>query len=170
MCTQELADQSHLGGAGHAIEKSNAIEQEAGGKRAQKEILQPRLIRPRLATEKARQHVKRDGENLQAEENGHQVGTRRHPHGTGGGKQDQRVVFADRVILALEVFVGHQDGEPGGKQKDQTEESGEIIQPDAVAKADLRGAVRGPAGQSETRGNHQGDDADPGDVGCFSPR
>ena len=152
-------DVGDVGGPGDTVDQGDAVEQEAGGEGAEQEILEASLVGAQLPTEQAGQDVKGDGEDLETEEDGHQVGPRGHPHRPGGGEEDQRIVLADRVPFPFQVVVGHQDRQTSRKQEGEVEEGREIVERHVPGETEL-GIV--PAEVGKVAGHHQRDDAQPG--------
>ena len=70
-CSQCRADAFQVRGASGPENQGDAVQQERGGKRAQQEIFQRRLARPRLAPAESGQDVGGDRGNFQAEEDQH---------------------------------------------------------------------------------------------------
>jgi len=102
-------------------------EQEAGGERAQKEVLEARLVRGGVGAVEAGQHVQTDGQKLKAEEDDHHVGPGCHQHHADGGKEYQGVELALVALLLDHVAVRDEDGETRGDQEDHLEEDREVI-------------------------------------------
>ena len=127
---------NQLGRAGHAVDQGDPVEQKSGRKGAEQKILHAGFIRFELTAEHSGQHIEGDRQNFQAEENRHQVDARGHEHGTDRGEQDQRVVLADRISLALQVIVRHQDRQAGCDQKREVKEGRVVIQCDVTGKTE----------------------------------
>src|SRR5581483_11702779 len=99
--------------------------------RADDEVLQARLERPDQVDVDGREHVERDREPLEAEEQGHQVpclDEERHP-GTGGG--EQRVVLGD-VLVAHPLAVRDEDGDRTRPGEDHLRERSPPVAPHRV--------------------------------------
>ena len=71
--------------AGGAVHEGDAVEQEGGGERAQHEVLEAGLLRLHPAQVHGRQHVHRDREGLEAEEQHDEVVGHGHDDAAGAG-------------------------------------------------------------------------------------
>ena len=67
------ADLRQVGRAGRAVDQRDAVEEEAAGERAQQEVLQRRLARPRVPAVEAGQDVQRQREDFERQEDDQEV-------------------------------------------------------------------------------------------------
>ena len=75
---EDASDGCKIRGAGKAIDQRNAVDEQAGGERAEYEIFQPRLSRAQGVPRHCGADIERQGLQLEADIEGHQVGSRDH--------------------------------------------------------------------------------------------
>ena len=108
-------------GAGEAVEQRRAVEEEAGGERAEQEVLERGLLAEQAATTRqAAQQVERQREHLEADEHRQQVVGRREQHHAEDREHHQRVdlgvLAARRDRRGLRVGAGHRGGLAGERR------------------------------------------------------
>ena len=96
--------------AGRAVDERRAEEQRRRADRADHEVLEPRLERADQVDVDRAQHVERDREPLEAEEERHQVRGLDEERHAGAGRREQDVVLGD-VLLAHRLAVGDEHGD-----------------------------------------------------------
>src|SRR5271157_26604 len=124
---QAIADVPEVGAAGQAVEKGEAVGEDAGGERPEQEVFQRRLVGAAVAAEESDEHVGGDGHQLQANENQDNVETGGHAHHADYGKQHQGVILAVVFIFDFEIAHRHQDGDGGSGQEQVEEINGEAV-------------------------------------------
>jgi hypothetical protein len=130
-----LYDTVDRGGAGRAEYQSDPVDHEAGRERAQQEVLDARLLRFRLGAVERRQHVQRDGEQLEGDEHDDQVGRLDHQHHAEDAEQQQGVILAALQAHALDVAVGQRDAQQPADEQQGVQEDGKAVQHGHVVKA-----------------------------------
>ena len=94
------ADAIEARAAAQPVGEGDAVEEERARERAEQEVLERRLGRPRIVAPDAGQHVDGDRQDLERDEDHQQiVGGRHHDH-AGDREQDERVVLALRQAVA----------------------------------------------------------------------
>ncbi len=124
-------DLRQVGAAGQAVEQRQTIGEDPGGERAQQQILQRRFVGALVAPQEADQHVGRDGHQLQADEQQHDVVAGGHAHHADHREQQQRVELAVVLVLDFQVAHRHQDGDRGAGEEQVEEVDGEADRPAA---------------------------------------
>ena len=99
------ADIAQIRAAGKSIEQRQAVGEDAGGKRAEQQILQSGFVRAAVAAQEADQHISGNRHQLQADEDEHDVEPGGHAHHAHNREQHERVIFA--VILMLGLHITH---------------------------------------------------------------
>ena len=100
-----VADLAQVGIAGHAVEPGHAVDEDSGGEDAQQEILDGGFVGELVAAGKAGEDIDGDGHQLDADEEGGEVGGRRGEHHAAGGEGQHRVIFAERHALSSIYWV-----------------------------------------------------------------
>ena len=118
---QLLRDHLQVGAAGESVEQRQAVGEDSGGERAEQQILQRGFVRALIAAQEADQHVGRDGHQLQADEDQHDVVAGGHAHHADDGEQQQGVELAVVFLLDFQIMHRHQDGDRRAQQE-QVEE------------------------------------------------
>ena len=121
---QALAHLGQVGGAGGRIHQRDPVQQEAAGEGAEQEVLQRCFARAGVLAVEADQDVEGQREDLQPEEDGHEVaGDGHHPH-AGRGQEQQGVECARMGREVADALDGKQAAQPGGDQHGRAENSG----------------------------------------------
>ena len=147
-------DAAQCGRAGGAVHEGDAVEQERRGERPQHEVLEGRLLGLDAAQVQGRQHVDRDRQHLEAEEQHDQVVGRRHDDAAGGRQQQQHVRLDARQVLPLQVRAGqqgrgdHGDGEQAGHEQHRS------VDGDGTRQVRARPLVLHPVPQRHQRDQH----------------
>ena len=123
-----LRDAREVGRPRRAVDEGQAVEQGGRADRADDEVLQPRLERGRAAHLGRAQHVERDREQLEPEEQRHQVLRRdEHPHARGRGQQ-QREVLAVRRLARRHRAPGQQHRRRAAGAEHEGEHDREVVE------------------------------------------
>ena len=112
---------------GLAVDERHAEEQEPGREAAEQQVLQRRFLGALLAAREAAEHVERERQQLDRQEDDHEArraGEQHHPDGRG---EDQRVVLAVVDAPAVEVVRADHDHQPGADQQDGVDEQREAV-------------------------------------------
>src|SRR5581483_2176432 len=144
-----------------AVDERRAEEQRRRADRADDEVLQTRLERPDQVDVDRRQHVERDREPLEPEEERHQVrrlDEERHPGACGG---EQRVVLGD-VLVAHPLAVGEEHGDGAGAREDHLGERRPAVAEDRVVDDRRPGRRLRVDDHREREGDHEAREADQG--------
>ncbi len=152
---------------GNTVDQRYTVQQETGGKCTQEKVLESRFIRAGLATEKTGQDIQRNRQNFQTKEDGHQVGSRSHPHGACRCKQYQRIIFTDRISFSFQIFIRHENCQCRSNDTNHTEEGCKIIEHNTSGKSSLWVI---PGRQGNKPGNNQCGDTQPGDMTGLAAR
>ena len=118
---------TEVGAAGQSVEQRQPVGEDAGGERAQQQVLQRGFVGALVAAQEADQNVGRDRHQFQADEQQHDVVARGHAHHADDGEQDQRVELAVVLVLDFQVVHRHQDGDRGAHQEQVEEVDGEAV-------------------------------------------
>ena len=116
-----LVDVGELHGAGEAVGQRDAVEEEAGGERAEQEVLECGLLAQQSApARQAAEQVERQREHLERHEHREQVVGRREEHHAADREHQQRVdlgvVEAPGRRLALGLGAGQRCGLAGERR------------------------------------------------------
>ena len=103
MRREEVGDAGEVGRAGPAVDERDAVEEHRRRERAEQEVLEPGLLRRGAAAVERGEHVQRDREDLERQEDRDEVVGRRHQHHAGGRAQHQREVLGPFEVLAFQV-------------------------------------------------------------------
>ena len=95
-CDERRGDPGEVGRAGRAVDQREPVEQRRRADRADDQVLQPRLERVLAAHFGRAQHVQRDRQQLEADEQRDRVLRRREQRHAGDRGQQQRVELAVR--------------------------------------------------------------------------
>ena len=87
---EELRDPGEVRRAGRAVDERDAVEEHRRRERAEQEVLEAGLLRREPAAVERGEHVQRDRQDLERQEDGDEVVGRRHQHHAGGRAQHQR--------------------------------------------------------------------------------
>ena len=107
-----------------------AVRQEAARERAEQQILHGGFVGALLAAQEADHDVEAQRHQLQADEEGDQVGAGRQEVHAALREQDQAVVLAVMLAGDLQVLVGDDRDDERGNQEDPVEEDGEAVDRD----------------------------------------
>ena len=100
---EELRDPREVRRAGRAVDERDAVEEHRRRERAEQEVLEAGLLRREAPAVERGQHVQRDREDLERQEDRDEVVRRRHQHHAGGRAQHQREVLGTLEVLAAQV-------------------------------------------------------------------
>ena len=154
-------DAREVGRARRAVDEGQAVEQGGRADRADDEVLQPRLERGRAAHLGRAQHVERDREQLEPEEQRHQVlRGDEHPHARGRGEQ-QREVLAVRRLARRHRAPRQQHGRRAARAEHEREHDREVVEAQGAGDEVLLLAVLPDAqadGGEEARQREQRDE------------
>ncbi len=100
---QLRGDPAEVGRAGRAVDHRQAVEQRRRADRADDQVLQPRLQRVLAAHFRGAEHIQRDRQELEADEQRDGVLGRGEQRHAGDGREQQRVELAVRGFLARPV-------------------------------------------------------------------
>ena len=89
-----VGDAAELGRAGGAVDQRQPVDQRGRAHRADHQVLQPRLQRALAPELRGTEHVERDRQQLEPDEQGHQVLGRDEDRHAQDAEQDERVVLA----------------------------------------------------------------------------
>ena len=132
-----VAMAAKLGRAGEAVDQRGAVEQHAGGQRAQHEVLEARLARAHVVAADGRHHVERQALQLEAEIERDQIVGRDHHHHAGGRQQhEHRVLELLRSRLA-HVVEGEQQRARAGHEGEHLHEAAEAVDHEAAVEQRL---------------------------------
>ena len=93
---QARADVRQEGAAREAVEQGHAVEHHRGGEDAHQVVLHPRLVAVQVALAPAREHVGRDRQELEGDEDRHEIARGRHHDHAEERRQQEEVVLALR--------------------------------------------------------------------------
>ncbi len=122
-------DRAEVGGAGGAVDQRDPVQQRRRADGADDQVLQPRLQRVLAFHFGRAQHVQRDRQQLQADEQRNGVLRRRqqrHPRDRG---QQQRVKLAVAGFFGGERAPRQQHGRGAAGDQDQVEHQREVVDP-----------------------------------------
>ena len=131
---RRLGDAGEAHRAGEAVDQRGAVEQHAGGQRAEDEIFEAGLRRAHGIAVDRRDHVERQAHQFEAEIERDQIGRRDQHQHAGGRQQDQDRIFELLLLLAREIVERHQDRDGRAGQREQLEEARERIDDEAAAE------------------------------------
>ena len=140
-----------VGRARGAVDEGDPVHEEAGGERAQQEVLHGRLARLDARAEEAREHVERERHRLETQEDHDQVVGAGHDDHAHGREEHEDVELPRLLAAPAQVVHGQQEHEPGGVADDEVEEEGEIVEDDHAAEGRDVGAP-------QEHGGHEGGD------------
>ncbi len=135
---EELRDAGEVRGAGGAVDERDAVEEDGRREGAEQEVLEPGLLRGEALAVERGEHVQRDREDLERQEDGDEVVGRRHQHHAGGRAQHQREVLGALEVLAPQVAAGQQQREQGGAEDHRLHEHREPVDRDQPAQGLVR--------------------------------
>ncbi len=124
---QEVGDADQVGGAGGAVDQGDAVQEERRGEAAEHEVLQGGLARAHPAAVHAGEHVDRDGEDLEAEEQDDEVLGRGHDDAAGGRQQEEDERLGALEVLPAQVAVGEEAGDDHAHRDHRDQEEGEAV-------------------------------------------
>ncbi len=119
---EHIADLEDVGGAAEAVEKREAVGENAGAERAEEQIFHGRFVGALIGAQKSGENVEAEGHGLQAEEEHDQVDAGGHEHHADAGEENQRVVFAFLLAFEFEVTNGKKNDESGGGEEQNGED------------------------------------------------
>ena len=96
-------DAGEVGRAGRAVDERDAVEEHRRRERAEQEVLEAGLLRREAPAVERGEHVQRDRQDLERQEDRDEVVGRRHQHHAGGRAEHQREVLGPLEVLALQV-------------------------------------------------------------------
>ena len=134
----------HLGDvrrADGAVDEGDAVEQERRREAAEHEVLDAALGAAELAPVARGEHVEREGERLQPDEQHDQVVRRRHHDAAGRGDEEEGVDLGAVEVLAAQVVVGGEGDQHDGGTDGDGDEQGERVERQRVADQRRRALV-----------------------------
>ena len=149
------------GRAGYREGERHAVEEERARERTEQEVLERRLRARRAHPPDAGEHVNRQRQHFERQEDDEQIGRCRHQHHAADRKERQRVVLARRQLLALDDVIREEHRQHADDAQDEVDEEREIVRPDdaealrVAAPEEHAGERRtGEANQSEPGNRH----------------
>ena len=121
--------------AGEPVEQRHAVEQQAGGERAEQEELHRRFVRAPVPAQEARQHVLAQRHQFERDEEHNQVRARGEKHHADGREQQQRVILAEMHLLDFQVLDGNQHHDGRGEDDDEFQENREGVEREPAIKS-----------------------------------
>ncbi len=121
----DLAD---VGGAGAAVEQRDPVEEERRREAAEHEVLHAALLAPAAAPIGGGEHVERERQRLEADEQHDQVVGRGHHDAADGGHQVQRVHLGAVDAGAPQLVAGHERHEDDRDADRDRQELGERVE------------------------------------------
>ena len=138
---EEVGDTGEVRGAGAAVDERDAVEEHGRRERPEQEVLEAGLLRGRAPAVERGEHVERDRQDLEGEEDGDEVVRRRHQHHAGGRAQHQREVLGPFEVLALQVARRQQQREQRREQHDRLGEHREAVDRDHADRSGSRVSI-----------------------------
>jgi hypothetical protein len=121
--------------SGDAEKERHAVEQHAGGERAEQEIFHARLVGTPFAFREADEHVERQSHQFKTDVERDQIVTAGEKHHADGGEQNERVILAALLALHVQIAQGDGNGQRGREQKDGLEDEAEAVYPHHAVKS-----------------------------------
>ena len=155
--------------SGHAVDPRDAVDEEAGGERAEDEILRAGLKAGFAAAQVGDEDVESDRHEFERDKDHDEVDGGGHPHESGAGENGENVEFAESGAATFgghvgfdgrRVFEGHDEHDDGRKEGELFKKDRERIR--AVEPRVGCGGVHG-RGVDEERGAE--DTEESGDAG-----
>ncbi len=109
-----------------AVSHRDTVQEERGGEGSQQEVLHRALDRAD-PSRRSREHVQRQGQDLEREEHRDQVGRGRDQRHPGRREEDERIELWSELPRALEVVVAEQQAERRHAEQDQAHDHREPI-------------------------------------------
>jgi hypothetical protein len=121
------ADAIEARAAGQRVRQRDPIEKESTREGAEQEVLEGPFGARRIVAPHAGEHVDRQRENLQGQEDEQQVGCDRHDHHAGNRKQRDRVVLTGGQVLSLDRGTRERNREHADDDERGRDEQAEIV-------------------------------------------
>ncbi len=121
------SNEVEAGVAGKAEDVGDAHDEEGRGESAEDEVLHARLERDEAAALVGDEDVEGDGDELQRDEEEHEVVGRGEEHEADGGEERQGEEFAAAVRHRRLHFVAHPDDERDDGEEEEVEEFGRAV-------------------------------------------
>ena len=115
--------------AGEAVRERDAVQEERAREPAEDEVLEGAFRARALVAAQARQHVERQREDLERQEDHEEVGRHGDEHHAGQGEQQERVVLAGGQAVAVDGLRREHEGEQAHAHQDQTARTGRSRRP-----------------------------------------
>ncbi len=167
---QNIRHAREIGLARDAENPGDAVNEKAGGERAQDQIFHAGFERERIAPGEGDEDVERHRDQLERDEDHDEIDRGRHPHEAGAGEKREREKLAeagltrgavDRLAHGGRVIDHHDEDEDGGDEGEAFEENGERVRGVERPEAGRFGGRRGL--QEEGGGEHDGQADDAGE-------
>ena len=123
------------GSARRPEDERGPVDDESRGERTEQKVFQACFFRFSIRTIKGRQHIQRNGEQFEGQEDHDQVASLGHQHHAGNAEEHQGVVLAALQVHALDIAERESDPHQAAKQQQRIDEDRETVQYDHVAKA-----------------------------------
>ena len=153
----DLGDHGEVDRAGEAVDERAAVEQHAGRKRSQHEILEAGLAGADVVALDGGDDVERQALQLDAEEERDEVAGRDHQHHAESGEQQEHRVLEAQQLGAGEIAERHDENERRAGEHQELHEAGEGIGDERAFKQAR--ALRG-SGREQDRGGEHNEDRD----------
>jgi hypothetical protein len=147
-------------GARDAVQQRHPVEHHGRGEHAEQEVLHARFVAPQVPLAPRRQHVGRDGQELEGHEDAHEVAARGDHHHPEHGREEEHVVLPVVVVALLHVVRRHEDDDVGGEQEEALEHKGEVVDDVGAVEHHAGGLVGEGEGEDRDEGR---EDADSGE-------
>ena len=122
--------------SGYTVDPSDSVDEKTGREGAEDEVLGAGFEAVLVAAEVGDEDVKGDGDQLERDEDHHEVDGRGHPHQAGASKDGESVEFAESGSAAFggetsfdrrSVFERHDQHDDGRSEGELFEEDGEGV-------------------------------------------
>ncbi len=152
---QRKSELAELHGAGKPVDQRNAVQQQAGGQRAENEIFEPGFRAAQLVAGEGGEHVDRQRLQFEAEIERHHVGGRGHHQHAGGGVEHEHRKLEPAQIGVLVVVERDNHAERGGGQHQQLGEAAETVDGELPVEALPRVAAEDQHGGQQEGADRQ---------------
>ncbi len=120
-------DARQAGGPGRAEDQRDAVDDKSRREGAEQEVFDARFLGCHHFAVEGREHVERDGEQFEGEEDDDEVRGLHHQHHAGHAEKQEDVVFAALDAHAFDVAKGKRDAEQAADEQQGVEEGGETV-------------------------------------------
>ena len=165
---QEGLDRGQVGRAGGAVDERDAVQQKRRGKRAEHEVFDACLLRLCAAQVHGREHVHRDRQRLDAEEQDDEVVGAGHDDATRRRQQQQHIELDADDALTAQVTDAQQRGEHNRAREHRSDEERKSVDAVHARQRRDRAVMMHACPRRDHRG--EGRDADADGVGRGKPR